>query len=731
MMNKTVLLITVSCVSLYTGALSYADIYSYHTPPRLSGAADTKSHNLYTPHLVAAHLSSLEDFSLLPSDSFFSHSRLDRESRSEKTANSFNLDPRIKSEDDTSLVTSPLREEVGLRSRTDEGNKIKLASVCFVTDTGDCSGNEFSNADREDGHGAPGGPGDDFDLDNGERCRQEGYTQTSCPEDSDPVNFCPYDNTYFERCQANCPSNYVTCEPPYYGVGEACGDKYASCEKDTERACQELNPGYTDNCGSGQKLSDDRCSYDNSYGICCDTCSGYPYTADSIPNGYVQDGEACMDCDGNQKVKVKPNPCDGFMDCGSMGPETGANTCLSGTATMYDNCKPCPNLGIYDSCPSPYTCSFEDCSNKYYPTGCKSGYVWNANNKTCTCDTSVYKYACTGTDQKGSGQACDGKYKTCTCSNGKTWNGKECVCDSSYKYTCNGTNESPSGTSCDGKYKSCYCSGAYDWDGSSCSCSSSYRYTCTGTNETGGKGTSCDGWYEQCSCTPPMEWGYDSWEHKTMCTCPSSYKYSCSGAGQKGGGTGCNDMYTYCDCVNEYYTWDKRSQSCKCSTSSECDCQCNSATDCSNCKPSSYYDARCTQTIDNGCGGKCQKWGTSKLVERTCKNAAGEIVLTYYLWEENYNISINYNTRIYCDGEFSKGFHSVTAAAIVEQWGSVDWPAEKVWCNKEYDNFDGDFVRGSDTVWNVEKDYNTKYCGGTASKVTVEVEYDEAEECRY
>ena len=65
MMNKTVLLITVSCVSLYTGALSYADIHSYHTPPRLSGTADTKSHNLYTPHLVAAHLSSLEDFASL------------------------------------------------------------------------------------------------------------------------------------------------------------------------------------------------------------------------------------------------------------------------------------------------------------------------------------------------------------------------------------------------------------------------------------------------------------------------------------------------------------------------------------------------------------------------------------------------------------------------------------------------------------------------------------------
>ena len=541
MMNKTVLLITVSCVSLYTGALSYADIHSYHTPPRLSGTADTKSHNLYTPHLVAAHLSSLEDFAelTLPENSAPSILSLPK-----------NLG---------NYLFYPLPKDLG-RGWGGFHNTplIQLASVCFVTDTGDCSGNEFSNADSEDGHGAPGGPGDDFDLDNAERCRQEGYTQTSCPEDSDPVNFCPYDNTYFERCQANCPSNYVTCEPPYYGVGEACGDKYASCEKDTERACQELNPGYVDECGEGQQLSDNRCSYDSSYGICCDTCSGYPYTADSIPNGYVQDGEACMDCDGNQKVKVKPNPCDGFMDCGSMGPETGANTCLSGTATMYDNCKPCPNLGIYDSCPSPYTCSFEDCSNKYYPTGCKSGYVWNTNNKTCTCDTSVYKYACTGTDQKGSGQACDGKYKTCTCSNGKTWNGKECVCDSSYKYTCNGTNESPSGTSCDGKYKSCYCSGAYDWDGSSCSCSSSYRYTCTGTGYAGGYGTSCDNKYTSCNCSS----GY--YLENNICvkcenkgkydTCPS--KYYCEY--EK-----CSGKYYPFDCKSPY-SWDSATETCYC-----------------------------------------------------------------------------------------------------------------------------------------------------------------------
>ena len=257
---------------------------------------------------------------------------------------------------------------------------IQLAATCFVTDTSACSGNEFSgnNAD-DDGHGAPGGPGnaDDYDLDNEERCRQEGYTQTSCPEGQEPSNTCPYDSDYFEKCVSSCPSNYVTCEVPYYGIGEACDGKYASCEKDTERACQELNPGYVDECGTGQQLSDDRCSYDSSYGTCCNTCEGYDNT--SIPEGYVQDGEACTGCDGQEHYKIKPNPCDGFMDCGSMGGEAGAKTCLSGTTTMYDNCKACPNLGEYTTCPSCTICQYEECSGLWYATGC-------ATNCTDYCD---------------------------------------------------------------------------------------------------------------------------------------------------------------------------------------------------------------------------------------------------------------------------------------------------------------------------------------------------------
>ena len=243
---------------------------------------------------------------------------------------------------DETLLSSPnksfpgqplifLRHGNDLYQRMEE---IKFAAACFVTDTTNCSGNEFSgnNAD-DDGHGAPGGPGDgdDYDLDNEERCRQEGYTQTSCPEGQEGSNFCPYDSNYFEECVNSCPSNYVTCEKPYYGVGEACDGKYASCE---------CTP-----CGSG---------YDNT----------------TIPEGYIQDGASCLDCDGKTKYKIKPNLCDGFMDCGSMGGEAGAKTCLSGTTTMYDNCKACPNLGEYTTCPSCTICQYEECSGLWYATSC-------------------------------------------------------------------------------------------------------------------------------------------------------------------------------------------------------------------------------------------------------------------------------------------------------------------------------------------------------------------------
>ena len=208
-----------------------------------------------------------------------------------------------------------------------------LASVCFVTDTSECQGGLFGNAEDLDDGRTP----DNYNPDNENRCIKEGYKIKSCPEGYKPGGKkCPYDN-YYTECVSTCPSNYKTCDAPYFGIGEACDGKYASCD---------CNP-----CGEG-------------------------YDVTAIPEGYVQDGESCLDCDGLTKYKIKPNPCNGFMDCGSMGGEAGAETCLSGTETKYDNCKPCPNLGNLTSCPSNATCKYEECSGLWYVTGCNSGYTY-------------------------------------------------------------------------------------------------------------------------------------------------------------------------------------------------------------------------------------------------------------------------------------------------------------------------------------------------------------------
>ena len=337
MMNKTILMLSVSCMSFIAGAdLCYAGFNPDDTPPVLN-AAMLKSHvSTHTSHLTAAHLSSLEDFAelTLPENSGLSHPKnlgnylfYPLPENSGRVGEGFTIPPSPA----LNRATSPLKGE---------GDRIKLAAACFVTDTTDCSGNEFAgnNADEDDGGVPPGG--DDYELDDGKRCMEEGYNETSCPEGYEPYNYCPYDSNYFEKCIPSCPSDYVTCEDPYFGVGEACDGKYASCE---------CTP-----CGSG---------YDNT----------------TIPDGYVQDGEACLDCDGKTKYKIKPNPCDGFMDCGSMGGEAGAKTCLSGTTIMYDNCKACPNLGEYTTCPSCTICQYEECSGLWYATGC-------ATNCTDYCD---------------------------------------------------------------------------------------------------------------------------------------------------------------------------------------------------------------------------------------------------------------------------------------------------------------------------------------------------------
>ena len=343
-------------------------------------------------------------------------------------------------------LTSP---SSGLPSQTRE---YKVAKVCFIIDTdNNCVDGQFSN--NEQTNTSPSGGNhyrdDDYKLDDAERCRKEGYTLTSCTAGEIPDGYCIYDNKYFSKC--TCPSGFKTCEPPYYGVGDACGDKYLYCEKNTERACKELNSEYTQTCQSGWKIDpNNACEYDETFGKCCNLCEGYDYT--SIPEGYIADGDACVDCNGTKKYKIKINPCDGFQDCGTLGGEVGATTCQSGDVIKYSACVPCENKGTLTSCPTGANCTKEECSNLYYITSCKTNYT--LTNGTCVSKCAGY-YSC-----GGSWQLCEGR----TCPTDSSLCSTYCESDH-FPYSCS----SPS--LCYGDYRSGYCSVECD-DSSSSSGSS-------------------------------------------------------------------------------------------------------------------------------------------------------------------------------------------------------------------------------------------------------------------
>ena len=229
---------------------------------------------------------------------------------------------------------------------------VKIAQVCWIMDTGECAGLDFVNSDIGNNGGAGGsGGGDEYDKKGPEDCIKEGYTVTNCPDGYKGEGECMYADGYYAKCVPDCPSDYKTCQSPYKGAGQVCGNGlYPECCQDT--------------CGAD-----------------------YKYTLGSIPDGYEAVGEPCIQCNGNSyqaKYIIKEKDCSGFLDCGKLGCDTGATTCKSGSVTKCSRCKPCPNLGSESTCPPCTVCTFEECSNLYVVSGCKT-------NCTDYCDYCAFE----------------------------------------------------------------------------------------------------------------------------------------------------------------------------------------------------------------------------------------------------------------------------------------------------------------------------------------------------
>ena len=83
-----------------------------------------------------------------------------------------------------------------LSSPSFKARELKVAQVCWITDTEDCGGADFVGTDLEGGtpEVIPPGGGD------AESCIRMGYDKTSCPSGYKGNKYCPLNNKYFAEC---------------------------------------------------------------------------------------------------------------------------------------------------------------------------------------------------------------------------------------------------------------------------------------------------------------------------------------------------------------------------------------------------------------------------------------------------------------------------------------------------------------------------------------------------
>lgn len=325
------------------------------------------------------------------------------------------------------------------------------AAICFLPDCEEKLAGDVHGENIQDGY-----------------CKDDGfirYPTGSCPQYS-YQEVCVYNSQYLKCNQQKwCSDNgytYTSCVVPEY-LEEKCLnglELYKRCKLDYPKACEAENPEFTNVCPSGWQIDpNNTCSYTPTFGKCCNLCSGFDYSASSIPTGYVK-GESCTACGGITKYKAEINNCDGYRSC-SNGGKTGTATCMHGSQKWYKEC--CNECSDY-----PYT-----------ESNIPAGYV-----KGASCDS------CWGIRYKASANPCSG-YKVCpsgqgvassgTCLSGSTLMYISCCANSCSLSTC------PVGTTCTKET----CSGKYCATG----CQVNYKEFCndpvTNCTTLGYTATSC------------------------------------------------------------------------------------------------------------------------------------------------------------------------------------------------------------------------------------------------
>ena len=226
---------------------------------------------------------------------------------------------------------------------------VKVASVTFITGGKQL---DFGNIDFED---------PTIEL-----CKEEGYTQTSCPSGQNPGTYCPYSHTYFDKC---CDSRYKyeksACTYPNTISKDSCGGRFMCyCDRSLYpvESCASPQVPASDSCTEGGKKYYSGCVCPSNYNQTC--------------TGQNQQGQG-TGCTYNGTTKYTGCECKpGYnQTCTELGPVTPSDYCQMNGIKYYNNCKTCENKCKLDSCPAGVSCTLEDCSGKYCDVGCATGYV--------------------------------------------------------------------------------------------------------------------------------------------------------------------------------------------------------------------------------------------------------------------------------------------------------------------------------------------------------------------
>ena len=130
----------------------------------------------------------------------------------------------------------------------------KTAAVCFLG-AENCGDVGFGKDDE------------DYTIDTGQQCKNEGYTKLNCNSVQTIDGVCPYNSAYGLGCK--CAPDLVSCTEEQTGVGESCDGKYVSCKcpagvVEGQYGCEEYyaspcetvcKKAYADNCHNRSSVS--------------------------------------------------------------------------------------------------------------------------------------------------------------------------------------------------------------------------------------------------------------------------------------------------------------------------------------------------------------------------------------------------------------------------------------------------------------------------------------------